>query len=131
MEPIKGFNGFYEIHAIEQKVWSLKTNKYLKSYTLGPNSYTFTFIQLNGKPKKFRIDQLIGEHFIKKERENDIIIHKNGDVTDNNIQNLVYARSHREYRNRLKNKKLVNISYYSFLKNLIKNFIYSIYKWNK
>lgn len=108
MEQINGFEGLYEIHAIPQKVWSVKFKRYLKSYITNKGYYSIKLYK-NGIRTSHLIHKLIADHFITKPEDGLLVDHININKKDNRLQNLRYLTDQ-------KNKFNTNAKGYSFNK---------------
>ena len=72
------------------KVWSHKTNKFLKA-GLGKIGYYVVALYKDNKQKTFNIHRLVAESFIDNNCNKQFVNHINGIKTDNMVQNLEWA----------------------------------------
>lgn len=69
------------------RVWSKKTNKWLKA-CVGNNGYYMINLCTNGKCKTVLLHRLIAEAFIENQDNKPCIDHINGNRLDNSLENL-------------------------------------------
>lgn len=89
-----------------------KSEKLLLTYTRKEGTRHFVKIKIDGKIKTIQVDHTVAEHFIRKKRAGEVLIHKNGINDDNHANNLSF-QSQSEFVSRFvrKNygKKVVHI----------------------
>lgn len=109
---IKGYEDKYQI-SNTGKVKSLKYNNTNKEILLSPSIskrgvYTINLWK-NNKPKNFGVGQLVAMHFLKKNNENDVVVHIK-DKLDDNVNNLKYVSlSEAQYNTKQNKKKQIDI----------------------
>lgn len=100
---IKGYEGLYqastlgEIRRIESVVVD-KNKKRIRTFKnkkikqiLRKDGYYFVNLSKNGKSKTAKVHRLVAETFLKKEGDYNIINHKDGNKTNNNVTNLEWC----------------------------------------
>lgn len=92
-EEWKTLPGFDELYLIssEGRVFSKKSNKYLKCYE--KNTYQYFSIRHNGKGHHIRLNVAVAKAFIPNPDNKPEVNHWDGDKTNNSISNLVWATS--------------------------------------
>lgn len=90
---IAGYEGLYQISNYGE-IKSSYTNKILK-----PNhentGYLTVALYKSSKVRRCKIHRIVAETFIANEHKKPVVNHKNGDKTDNRVQNLEWA-THKE-----------------------------------
>ena len=109
---VKGFEGKYQV-SNTGKVKSLDYNNTGKEKILQPrlNKRGQYIINLwkNNKAKQFGVGQLVAMHFLKKQNEDDVVMHI-GDKTNDNVNNLKYVSlAETMYNKKKEKKKQINI----------------------
>lgn len=89
MKNIKNYEGLYAITE-EGKVWSYKSNKFLKPREIA-NGYLGVTLYKDGVGKQYRLHRLVAEAFIPNPDNLPIINHKNEIKTDCNVNNLEWC----------------------------------------
>lgn len=89
MEPIEGFEGLYEIHATNSRVWNVKYKRYLKPEINNKTGYMFYRLYKNGKrTKAITLHRMLALYFIPNPENYQYVDHINGNRTDNRLENL-------------------------------------------
>lgn len=127
-KDIKDYEGYYQISSYGQ-VKSLLTNKILVGDT---NSLGYRRVTLYAPIKKrFFIHRLVALHFCKDYQENLIVNHKDGDKTNNKVENLEWVtRSENDlhaYKNNLRKSYPCQFKYKIIAYNLTTGEIVKIY----
>jgi hypothetical protein len=97
-KPIKGYEGIYEIHS-NGRVWSVKRfNKQNRLcgdlfLSLHDNSsgYKKVILTKNNKSKSFYIHRIVAESFIPNPKNLPCVNHKDGNPSNNNLENLEWC----------------------------------------
>lgn len=89
IKQIKGYEGLYTI-STNGDVFSLYTNKKLKIANNG-NGYMSVMLYKNKIGTRFYIHRLVGLHFIENYDNKPQINHKDGDKSNNNVDNLEWC----------------------------------------
>jgi len=71
-------------------VWSMITNNYLPIQISKTNGRSKVFAHVNKTTKLFYIDDLIAEHFLKKDSDDQLLNHIDKNLQNNHITNLKY-----------------------------------------
>lgn len=104
---IKGYEGKYQI-SNTGKVKSLNYNNTGKEKIMQPglnNRGVYTInLWKNNKAKGYGVGQLVAMHFLKKENEDDVVMHI-GDKTNDSVNNLRYVSLAEAQYNKKKIKK--------------------------
>lgn len=96
--PIKGYEGLYEISnygnvkALNYRNRGITKNITPKKHNRG---YLHVILYKQNTSKSFLVHRLVAEHFIKKDANQNEINHKDGDKTNNHIDNLEWC-THKE-----------------------------------
>lgn len=90
-KDVVGFEGKYKVSSLGNVI-NIKTNRILKcnKTTIGYTQVTFV---CDGKSKSFHIHRLVGKAFIPNKQQKKQINHKDGDKTNNNVDNLEWVTS--------------------------------------
>lgn len=90
----KKIPGFADKYLISSKgeIIEVDTGRYLK-IRLKPDGYCWLTLNKNGKYKNFYIHRLLAETFIPKRDGKNQVNHKNGNKSDNRIENLEWVDS--------------------------------------
>ena len=110
MEIWKDIEGFENKYQISNKghVKSLNYNNTNKEKILSPvlkrNGLYAINLWKNNKAKMFTVGQLVAMHFLKKENDDDVVMHI-GDKTNDNVNNLKYVSLGEVIYNKKQNKK--------------------------
>lgn len=70
------------------RIYSTKTNKFLKVSISNSNSYAHVYARINGKFKKTRAHRLIATAFFGEIKRGIVVNHKDGNRSNNHIENL-------------------------------------------
>lgn len=86
-KPIEGYEGIYEISSLGN-VKSLRTGSIINQWT----NHGYKYVTLNNFGKKgFRVHRLVASAFIDNAEDKPTVNHKNGNKTDNRVENLEWA----------------------------------------
>lgn len=111
-KDIKGFEGKYQISNTGKvkSLFYLNTDKAkIMSPRLNKRGVYSINLYKNNKAYNFNVGLLVARHFLKKENENDVVIHI-GDKKDDNVKNLRYvSQSEARYYEKHKMTKNVEI----------------------
>lgn len=103
-KDVKGYEGLYKV-SNTGKVYSIISNKILKSPTC-KTGYCIVVLWKNKKPRSFRLHRIVAENFLSNKNDYPVVNHKDGDKTNNKLDNLEYCTySYNEkhaYKNGLK-----------------------------
>lgn len=89
MKEISGFKGYYV--TTNGRVWSDKSKRYLKP-SVKPEGYCYyTMVSDNGAKQKRYAHRLVAAAFVGPCPDGHQVNHKNGDKTDNSVENLEYV----------------------------------------
>lgn len=94
-KPIKNCNNYY-ISNNGEVITMKNTNKYPKGKLLTPRlckqGYFRVYLTKNdGTRKDFKIHRLVAKHYLEKPKGCDIVNHKDGNKTNNNVSNLEWC----------------------------------------
>ena len=92
MRPHPVFSGYYVTP--DARVYSNRSGKLReKTPTLKGCGYYTTSIELDDAPRKgaYYLHQLVAETYLERPRGADVVNHKDGDKTNNNLYNLEYV----------------------------------------
>jgi len=107
-KDIKGYEGYYQID-IFGNVKSIKSNKILK-----PRKYSGGYLgfalQKNGIRKEFKQHRLVAENFINFDSDKNIVNHKNGNTSDNRVENLEWVTQRENISHYHSATKLLGVS---------------------
>ena len=95
---IKGYEGKYQVSNLgyikSLLMWTgdkyIKRDKILRRQ-LNKNGYLYVSLSINGKVKKFKVNRLVAETFIDNPYNLPITNHKDGDKTNNCVNNLEWC----------------------------------------
>ena len=105
MKDIENYEGKYAITE-DGKVWSYKSNKFLKP-SLDKDGYYKVSLCSNSKYKQFFIHRLVAIAFIPNPENKPTVDHIDGDIKNNNINNLRWATYYEQTENiNWKNKRI-------------------------
>ena len=88
------------------KVWSSKTNKFLKA-GLGKIGYYIVALHNDNKQKTFNIHRLVAESYIKNDINKGYVNHINGIKTDNRVENLEWVTASENQQKYQEHKKAI------------------------
>lgn len=88
-KTVKDYEGLYSLHD-SGDVWSHKSQKFLKP-SPNPQGYLYVILSKDGKQSTKTIHRLLAEAFIPNLDNKPCINHKNGDKTDNSLDNLEWC----------------------------------------
>ena len=88
MKDIRNYENMYAI-TDDGRVWSYKTNKFLTPWL--NRGYLQVSLCNNGIKKKFSIHRLVAEAYIPNPDNKPQVDHKDGDRTNNTVENLEWA----------------------------------------
>lgn len=109
-KSIKGYEGLYEVSTLgEIKSFHNGTEKLIKCTIHKQNGYAYFQLVKNGQKKTMRLHKVVMVTFIGESEK--IINHKNGDKTDNRLDNLEYISSRENTSHYWKDLKLPGIYY--------------------
>ena len=107
MEPIKGFEGFYEIHLVgpdnTPAVWSYISNRYIR-LRVDRHGYHCVDLWKNKVRKTHKIHRLVAMHFINNPNDYPAVDHIDGNRQNNQLQNLRWVTNQQNQHNRTKAK---------------------------
>jgi hypothetical protein len=84
--PIAHFELKYQISP-QGGIWNLEKQTW-QAQTQNPNGYLKVQLSLNGKKDQLLVHRLVAKHFLPNPYDCDQVNHKNGDKTDNCVENL-------------------------------------------
>lgn len=109
-KSIKGYEGLYEVSTLgEIKSFHNGTEKLIKCTIHKQNGYAYFQLVKNGQKKTMRLHKVVMVTFIGESEK--IINHKNGDKSDNRLDNLEYISSRENTSHYWKDLKLPNVYY--------------------
>jgi hypothetical protein len=113
--PIKDYP-MYRI-GTDGRVWS-ETNDIILKQHLNDRGYVNAYLSKEGKVKTLRVHRLVAEHFIPNPDNKPEVNHKDGDKTNNHVDNLewVTRRENRQHAWNLGLDKNVPVSVMQFTK---------------
>ena len=89
----KGYEGLYQVSSLG-RIWSVRKQRYIKSYKKTGKNEGYLEIQLvakNGKIKYERVHRLVALAFIPNPNNYTIVNHLNGIKDDNRVENLEWT----------------------------------------
>jgi hypothetical protein len=99
--PVVGYEGFYEVSSSGQVKALARTDRFnkkwperiLSTWGNGGRGYRYKNVALckNGKARKFQVHRLVAEAFIPNERGKPQVNHKDGDPSNNCVENLEWV----------------------------------------
>lgn len=89
MREIKGYEGLYAINE-NSEIINLKT-KHIKHPSLGNTGYLMIDLFKNNSRKTFLVHRLMTETFLENPDNKATVNHKDGNKTNNNLNNLEWA----------------------------------------
>ncbi len=102
-KPIKGYNKYYEISnagivrsvVVMVKTWTGKRtrNGRILSQNIDKCGRCSVLLSVKNKKKRFRIHRLVAHAFLKKSNNNNYVCHKDGNVSNNNVENLYWGNA--------------------------------------
>ena len=90
MRDIKGYEGIYAITSCG-KVWSYRSQKFLKSADNGHGYQVVVFSTDEIKNKHYRVHRLVAEAYLDNPEGYSDVNHKDGNRSNNNINNLEWV----------------------------------------
>ena len=107
MEPIIGYEGFYEIHLVgpnnQPAVWSQISNRYLRPGICG-TGYHNVILCKNKVQKNLLIHRLVALHFIDNPNDYPQVDHIDGNRQNNQVENLRWVTHQQNQFNQTKAK---------------------------
>jgi len=113
---IKGYEGLYQISNLG-RIWSVPRkrkcdnqsigNKFLKPRQDKKTGYLKVALYKNGKAKVFYVHRLVALHFIPNPSNLPQINHKDGDKTNNSINNLEWVTASQNIKDSFKKGRIV------------------------
>lgn len=85
-------NKDYVIHE-DGKIWSNKSNKFLKPLLNNGTGYMHVALRIDGKTINFQIHRLVAQKFHPNPENKREVNHKDGDKTNNHVDNLEWNTS--------------------------------------
>ena len=86
MIPIKGFEKYHITKC--GKVWAESVNRYLIPQSNGTGYFQCKLRDVNGRRKAFYVHRLVAMHYLDNPEELTDVNHKDGDKSNNGIDNL-------------------------------------------
>jgi hypothetical protein len=105
---IVNYEGYYQIDCFGN-VKSVKSNKILKLRKYSDGYFGYALYK-NGIRKEHKQHRLIAENFISLETDKKIVNHKNGNTSDNRIENLEWVNQRENISHYHSAKKLLGVS---------------------
>ena len=93
-KPIKNHEGIYEV-SNTGKVRRTQTG-YIQKQRLNADGYVKVTLTVNSIAKDFRMHRLVAEAFIPNEENKETVNHKDGNKTNNNVENLEWCDRHEQ-----------------------------------
>ena len=87
---VKNYENLYVINS-HGEIMNVKTGKFLKHTKLNTGYYSVALRGYNGKFKRFLLHRLLAESFIDNLNNKPMVNHKDGDKTNNNLNNLEWC----------------------------------------
>ena len=107
-KDIKGYEGYYqvsnlgEVRAIGHK-WQRKGVHKIKLHENNGYGYLMADLHKNNKSKSIAVHRLVAQAFIPNPENKQQVNHKNGDKTDNRVENLEWATAKENIRHAFDN----------------------------
>lgn len=109
-KKIKGYEDLYEVSTLgEIKSFHNGNEKAIKCTIHKQNGYCYFQLAKDGKKKTMRLHKVVLSTFLG--HKNEIINHKNGDKTDNRLNNLEYVTNRENSCHYWKGIKLPGVNY--------------------
>lgn len=113
-KKIKGYEDLYEVSTLgEIKSFHNANEKEIKCTIHKRNGYCYFQLSKDGKKKTMRLHKVVLSTFVGD--KNEIINHKNGDKTDNRLDNLEYVSNRENSCHYWKGIKLPGVNYIKIL----------------
>ena len=97
-EEIKGYEGKYRVSNLGnvKSLWMWTGDKYIRRDkllrgVLNKNGYLYVSLSKNGQVKRFKVNRLVAEAFIDNPYNLPITNHKDGNKTNNCVNNLEWC----------------------------------------
>lgn len=101
-KPVKGYEGFYEV-SDHGNVKSLRKNKILKQTVGVKNGYSYVGLYKEGKDKRVLVHRIVATAFIDNPMQKRTVNHKDGNKSNNCVENLEWATYSENHRHAFKN----------------------------
>ena len=101
-KPVKGYEGFYEVSS-EGRVRSVERidarGQHRKSKILNINKAQQVCFSRDGKRKNYLVRKLVVEAFLEKPKANEKLVHVDGNLENNCVENLKWQKKAQRKRN--------------------------------
>ena len=112
-KPIKGYEGLYSVSSFGRIKSNMRISSNGRSLSTSildgniKNKYRIVGLCKNAKSHGFRVHRLVARAFIPNPEDKNMIIHKDGDKSNNNIDNLIWS-SQKQYTEYGKGNKVAS-----------------------
>ena len=89
MKDIKGYEKMYAATK-DGRIWSYRTKDFMAQYP-SKEGYKAVNFTINYKHKRCRVHRLIAETWLENPDNLPLVKHKDGDITNNNVDNLYWS----------------------------------------